>query len=145
MYPIDNLTLAVETAKRVLTKEKIDRQMSGQSSTAPFMKVSDGQKSCFKNSNKKEVSFGAIETIERNSGSMDKLTSLVREMNMKMDKYDAQYKPQVYHVEGEDRINVNYRQNNYQPINRLYSSDRINIEVEETFDRNYRSNIRGRS
>ena len=33
LYPIDNLRLAVETAKRVLTKEKIDREMSGQSST----------------------------------------------------------------------------------------------------------------
>ena len=28
LYPIDNLRAAVETAKRVLTKEKIDRQMS---------------------------------------------------------------------------------------------------------------------
>ena len=29
LFPIDNLRVAVETAKRVLTKEKIDRQMSG--------------------------------------------------------------------------------------------------------------------
>ena len=29
LYPIDNLRLAVGTAKRVLTKEQIDRQMSG--------------------------------------------------------------------------------------------------------------------
>ena len=53
LYPIDNLRLAVETAKRVLTKEKIDRQMSGQSSTTPFMKVSDGHKSPFKDSSKR--------------------------------------------------------------------------------------------
>ena len=59
LYPIDNLRLAVETAKRILTKEKIDRQMSGQSSTTPFMKVSDGQTSSFKNSIKKAVSFDA--------------------------------------------------------------------------------------
>ena len=36
LFPIDNLREAVETAKRFLTKEKIDRQMTGQSST-PFM------------------------------------------------------------------------------------------------------------
>ena len=29
LFPIDNLKVAVETAKRVLTKEKIDRKMSG--------------------------------------------------------------------------------------------------------------------
>ena len=27
LYPIDNLRVAAETAKKVLTKEKIDRQM----------------------------------------------------------------------------------------------------------------------
>ena len=33
LFAIDNLHEAVETAKRFLTKEKIDRQMTGQSST----------------------------------------------------------------------------------------------------------------
>ena len=47
MYPIDDLRMAAETAKRVLTKEKVDRQMSGQSSTTPVMKVSEGHKSSF--------------------------------------------------------------------------------------------------
>ena len=41
LYPIDNLRVAAETAKRVLTKEKIDRQKSGQSSTTPFMRMSN--------------------------------------------------------------------------------------------------------
>ena len=40
LFPIDNLREDVETEKRFLTKEKIDRQMTGQSST-PFMKLSD--------------------------------------------------------------------------------------------------------
>ena len=38
--PIDNIRETVETAKRFLTKEKIDRQLTGQSST-PFMKLND--------------------------------------------------------------------------------------------------------
>ena len=40
LFPINNLKVAVEMAKRVLTKEKIDRQVSGQSSATPFMEAS---------------------------------------------------------------------------------------------------------
>ena len=70
--------------------------MSGQSSTALFMKVCDGHKSSFKDSSMKAASSDALETIERNGDSIDKLTPLVSKMNMKMDKHDTQYKPQVY-------------------------------------------------
>ena len=40
LFPIDNLHDAVETARRFLTKEKIDRQMSGQSTT-PCMTLTE--------------------------------------------------------------------------------------------------------
>ena len=40
LFPINNLHEAVETEKRFLTKEKIDRQMTGQSFT-PFMKLTE--------------------------------------------------------------------------------------------------------
>ena len=63
LYPMKELRVAVETAKRVLTKEKIDKQRMGQSSGGPFMKVSQERKrDC-----EKGISFGALETIERNS------------------------------------------------------------------------------
>ena len=42
LYQINDLRTAVETAKRVLTKEKIDRQRTGQSSASPIMKASQG-------------------------------------------------------------------------------------------------------
>ena len=60
LYPINNLRVAVETAKRVLTKEKIDRQRMGQSSTSPFMKASQESKRSYE----KGVTFDALETIE---------------------------------------------------------------------------------
>ena len=41
LFPVDNLRDTVTTAKGVLTKERIDRQKSGQASTTPFMRVSD--------------------------------------------------------------------------------------------------------
>ena len=40
LFSIDNLRCAVDGAKRVLTKEKIGRPLSGQTgTTTPFMKV----------------------------------------------------------------------------------------------------------
>ena len=75
LFPIDNLRVAVETPKRVLTKKKIERQMSGQSSVTPFMKASSENNYSYMKSCKKEVTFDMMETIERNSDSIDKLTS----------------------------------------------------------------------
>ena len=48
LYPINDLRVAVKTAGRVLTKEKIDKQRMGQSSTGPFMKASQGNKKIYK-------------------------------------------------------------------------------------------------
>ena len=67
--PIDNLRLAVGMVKRVLTKDKIDRKMLGQSSATPFMKVSDEPNYSSKHS-KKGLTVDALETIERNSNSI---------------------------------------------------------------------------
>ena len=89
LFPIENLRVAIETAKMVLTKEKIDRQMSGQSSATPFMKVNSEHNYSSMKSCKKGVTFDAMETIERNSNIIDKLTSLVSKMNMKMDKHET--------------------------------------------------------
>ena len=51
VFSIEDLRQEVETAKRFLTKDKIDRQLLGQSTeTAPFKKVSNG----YKSSNKRQ-------------------------------------------------------------------------------------------
>ena len=42
LFPIEDLRQGVKTAKRILTKEKIDRQLVGQSSSTPFMSIQDG-------------------------------------------------------------------------------------------------------
>ena len=39
LFPREDLRQAVDTAKRILTKEKIDRQLVGQSSSTPFMSM----------------------------------------------------------------------------------------------------------
>ena len=56
---MEDLRVAVNTAKRVLMKEKIHRQLSGQSgTTTPFVKVGDVH-----NSNRKTVSFNTQDQI----------------------------------------------------------------------------------
>ena len=42
LFPIEDLRKAVETAKRILTKEKLDKQLTGQTSASPFMSIRDG-------------------------------------------------------------------------------------------------------
>ena len=42
LFPIEDLRQAVETAKRILTKQKLDRQLTGQTSISPFMNIRDG-------------------------------------------------------------------------------------------------------
>ena len=48
LYPIDDLRTSVETAKRVLAKEKTDKQRTGQSSPSPFMKANQKSKKIVK-------------------------------------------------------------------------------------------------
>ena len=42
LFPKMDLRQAVETAKRILTKEKIDRQLAGQTFWTPFMSIREG-------------------------------------------------------------------------------------------------------
>ena len=63
LFPIDDLRNAVDTAKRMLTKEKIDKQLAGQSSSNPFMSIRDSQD--------KKVSFNIQDDLEH---KIDRLT-----------------------------------------------------------------------
>ena len=83
-------------AKRVLTNEKLDRQLTGQSST-PFMKATSNNDSHSpQNQQKKSVTFDAMETLERNRNCIDHLTSVVSGLQMTMDRKQPQYKPKIY-------------------------------------------------
>ena len=78
---------AVETAKRFLTKEKIDSQMTGQSST-PFMKLTDKKR--------KSVTFDARDALEKTSENMERMMVLMDKMYIKLEQKDVPYKPQIY-------------------------------------------------
>ena len=91
LFPIDNLCEAVETAKQFLTKEKIDRQMTGQSTT-PFMKLTDKKR--------KTVTFDARDAIERTSENMERIMALMDKMYIKLDQKKVPYKSQIYQRRG---------------------------------------------
>ena len=104
LFPINNLRKVVETAKRFLTKEKIDRQLAGQSLT-PFMKLNDKK-------SKKAVSFDASDVLERNSENMERMTALLDKMYIKLDQKNVLYKPQIYQKRRRGQNRQNLGQNN---------------------------------
>ena len=59
-----------KTAKRILTKEKIDRQLADQSSSTPFMSIKD-------NYNNKRVIFNTQDGLE---DKIDRLTVMMSKL-----------------------------------------------------------------
>ena len=116
LFPINNLREVVETAKRFLTKEKIDRQLTGQSST-PFMKINDKK-------SKKAVLFDARDVLERNSENMERMTVLMDKMYMKLYQKDVLCKPQIYQKRRRGQNRQNLGQNNNWRRKRLFSRER---------------------
>ena len=102
LFPIDNLHGAVETAKRFLTKEKIDRQMARQSTT-PFMKLTDKKR--------KTVTFDARDALEKTSKNMERMIALMDKMYIKLDQKEVPYKPQIYQ-RGRGQNRHKFRQGN---------------------------------
>ena len=66
LFPIEDVRQAVNTAKRILTKEKLDKQLTGQTSTSPFMSVREGTD--------RRVSFNTRDDL---GNKIDKLTVVI--------------------------------------------------------------------
>ena len=86
LFAIDNLHDAVEMAKRFLTKEKIDRQMTGQNPT-PFMRMTEKKK--------KSVSFDANDVLEKTNENMERKTALMDKMCHISHKYIREVEDRV--------------------------------------------------
>ena len=114
LFPIDNLREAVDTAKRFLTKEKIDKQMSGQSQT-PFMNLAEKKE--------KVVSFDNRDVLEKSNDKIDKMTALMDKMCLKLDERAIPYRPQVYQRRSRGRRGRGYSVNNWRG-NRSFSRTR---------------------
>ena len=108
----------METAKRILTKEKLDKQLTGQTSTSPFMNVTDGTE--------RKVSFNARDEL---GDKKDKLTVMMSRLAAK-DSYEKRpFKSQIYKSRGQSR---SYNHTGYQ--NRSSRSDSRTEDNMETID-----------
>ena len=110
MFPMEDLRQAVEIAKRILTKEKLDRQLTGQTSTSPFMSIRDGIN--------RNVSFNTKDEL---GDKIDKLTVMLGKLAVKDNNNKRPFKPHIYRSRGPlpQSQNRGYNQRNYQSVNRL--------------------------
>ena len=100
LFPIEDLRQTVEIAKRILTKEKLDKQLTGQTSTSPFMIIRDGTE--------RKVSFNARDELGE---KIDKLILMMSRLAAK-DSYEKRpFKPQIYKSRGQSR---SFNQRGYQ-------------------------------
>ena len=132
MFPIEHLRQAVEIAKRILTKEKLDKQLTRQTSTSPFMSIREGiiRKVLF------DTRFELGDKIDKLAVTLDRLAA--KDNNEK-----RPFKPQIYQGRGREQ-NKGYSQRNYQNRNRLNnrssSRDRGQFSDRPRFEQNYRGN-----
>ena len=92
LFPIEDLRWAVETAKRILTKEKLDKQLTGQTSTSPFMNIRVGTE--------RKVSFNTRDEL---GDKIDKLTVMMSRLAAKDSSEKRPFKPQIYKSRGQNR------------------------------------------
>ena len=112
LFQIEDLRQAVETAKRILTKEKADRQLTKQSSSTPFMSIRDDHN--------RKVSFDSEEEL---GDKIDKLAVMIGKLAARDSRTSRQFKLQIYQNRGRGQ-NRSYNQRNYQ--NRYRSNNRLN-------------------
>ena len=110
LFPNEDLRQAVETAKRTLTKEKLDKQLTGQTSTSPFMNIRDATE--------RKVSFNARDVF---GDKIDKLTVMMGRLAAKGSNEKRPFKPQIYKSRGSypQGLNRTYNQRNFQNRSRL--------------------------
>ena len=135
-FPIEDLRQAVETARRILTKEKSDKQLTGQTSTSSFMNIRDGTE--------RKVSFNARDEL---GDKIDKLTVMMSRLAAKDSNEKRPFKPQIYKSRGSypQSQNRSYNQRGYQNRGRLGNrSDSRNRgqygNNRPRFQQNYRDN-----
>ena len=100
LFPIEDLRQAVDMAKRILTKDKLDKQLTGQIPTSPFMSVRDGTD--------RRVPFNTREEL---GNKIDKLTMILSKLAAKDSNERKPFKPQIYKSRGQSR---SYGQGGYQ-------------------------------
>ena len=110
LFPIEDLRQALETAKRILTKETLDKQLTGQTSTNPFMSIRDGTE--------RKVLFN---TRDKLGDKIDKITVMMGRLAARDSNDKRSFKPKLYKSRGSypHSQNRNCNKRNYQSRSRL--------------------------
>ena len=91
LFPIEDLRQADDTAKRILTKEKLDMQLTRQSSATSFMSIRVGHN--------RKVSF---DTRDELGEKIDKLAVIIGKLATRDSRTNRQLKPQIHQSKGKD-------------------------------------------
>ena len=83
-----NLWQTVETAKRILTKEKIDRQLAGQTPSTPFISIHDNA-GC----NKRTVYINKKNVLD---SKIEKLTAMMGKSTTQSDNQGRLFKSKIH-------------------------------------------------
>ena len=103
LFPIEDLRQVVEIGKRLLTKEKLDRQLMGHLSSTPFMSIRDGHQ--------RRVSFDMKEEL---GDKIDKLVVMIGKLATRDSGTNKQFKPQIHQSRHRGQSqNYNYNQRNH--------------------------------
>ena len=130
LFPIYNLKEAIDTAKRVMNKEKLDKQLTGQASNiSPFMKLGD------------DTHSGQQKILKPQD--LEAISSMMYNVSLQQGKTGKPFKPQVYQRRGRgqrqsydrDRSRNNSRQGQSFGQNRHGNDYRRNGYM-ENFSRN---------
>ena len=92
------------------------------------MRMASSDKYSTQTNNKRGVTFDAMETLERNSNCIDKLTSLVSNMKMTIDRKQSPYKARIY--QGRSRNQTGTNKILHLEINPLVEGE-IKVEIGE--------------
>ena len=134
LFPIEDLRQAVETTKKILTKEKLDKQLTGQTSASPFMNIREGTE--------RKVSFNVRDEL---GDKIDKLTAMMNRLAARDNNEKRPFQPQIYKSRGQNRT---YNQRGYQNRNNRSDSRHQgqygNNRPRQSYrDNNFRENTRG--
>ena len=133
LFPIEDIKLAVETTKRILTKEKIDKQLAGQSSSTPVMRIKDGY-------NGKKVTLDMQDSLDDKIG---KLTLIMSKLITQDNNQDKQFKLKIYQGRQKGQSRNNYPDHtNHQIRYRSNSRDRrTSFRCRGQYGQNYRGRL----
>ena len=139
LFPINDLRQAVETSRRILTKEKLNILLTGQSSSTLFMSIRDGHR--------RRVSF---DTKEELGDKIDKLAVMIGRLTTRDSGINRDFKPQIPQSRGRGQnrqYNQEHYKDRYRSNNRSNSRDRGQYRQDKSrprYEHNYRrGNFRG--